>query len=129
MVTTAVKRRPKANGKKPNGKHSGLPKLPGSPKGQIPDKGLQWLTCVTCQDLVPVQDRSVSGRLNVMMNDAGNIYLGLDISFICRYCKWEQAQNGIIERLVSVEKLGIKLTEESAMRNDRLDRMEESNGD
>ena len=41
------------------------------------------------------------------------IGLGFDVSFICRHCKWEQAQNDIIERLVSVEKLGIRLTEES----------------
>ena len=33
----------------------------------------------------------------------------------------------LIESLVSVEKLGIRLTEESAERNARLDRMEESN--
>ena len=88
---------------------------------------------------MPIQDRSASGRLNVMMNDVsgerlkaimndvGDIGLGFDVSFICRSCKWEQAQNAIIERLVSVEKLGIKLTEESADRNDRLDRMEEIN--
>ena len=50
---------------------------------------------------MPVQDRSVSGRLNVMMNDvsgerlnammndAGDIGLGFDVSFICRHCKWE----------------------------------------
>ena len=66
---------------------------------------------------MPVQDRSVSGRLNVMMNDVVDTDLGLcvlDVSLICRYCKWEQAQNDIIERLVSVEKLGIRLTEESA---------------
>ena len=65
---------------------------------------------------MPVQDRSVSGRLNAMMNDVGDIDLGLDVSFICRHCKWEQAQNKIIERLVNVEKLGIRLTEESAKR-------------
>ena len=53
----------------------------------------------------------MGGRLNAMMNDVRDIDLGLDISFICRHCKWEQAQNDIIERLVSVEKLGIKLTE------------------
>ena len=79
---------------------------------------------------VPVQDRSVSGRLNAMMNDVGDKHLYidvLDVSFICRHCKWEQAQNDIIERLVSVEKLGIRLTEESAERNARLDKMEESN--
>ena len=35
--------------------------------------------------------------------------------------------NWIIERLVSLEKLGIRLTEESAERNARLDRIEESN--
>ena len=65
---------------------------------------------------MPVQDRSVSGRLNAMMNDVsggrlnaimndiGDISLVLNISFICRHCKWEQAQNDIIEKLVSVEK-------------------------
>ena len=63
-----------------------------------------------------------------MMNDVVDIGLGLDVSFICRHCKWEQAQNDIIENSeVSVEKLGIKLTEESAKRNDRLNRMEENN--
>ena len=114
MLTTTVKRRPRANGKKPNGKHPGLSNLPRSLKGQIPDIGLQWLTCVTRPNLVPVQDRSVSGQLNVMMNDVGDIGLGLDVSFICRHYKWKQAQNDIIERLVSVEKLGIRLTKESA---------------
>ena len=43
------------------------------------------------------------GRLNSMMNDFSEIGLGLGVSFICRHCKWEQAQNYIIERLVSVE--------------------------
>ena len=38
MLTTADKRR--ANGKKSNGKHSGLSRLSGSLKGQIPDIGL-----------------------------------------------------------------------------------------
>ena len=64
------------------------------------------------------------------MNDVSDIGLGLDVSYICRYCKWEQAQNDIIERMISKwyqEKLGIKLTEESAEKNDRLDRMEENN--
>ena len=61
MLTTAVKHRPRFNGRKPNGEHAGLPKLLGSPKGPTPDIRLQWLTCVICQDLVPVQDRSESG--------------------------------------------------------------------
>ena len=47
--------------------------------------------------------------------------------FICRHCKWEQAKNDIIERLVSVEKLGIRLTEESVEMNVRLVRTEENN--
>ena len=62
-----------------------------------------------------------------MMNDVGDIGLGLDVGFICRHCKWEQAQNDIIERLDSVEKLGIRLTEKSAERNARIDRIEEMN--
>ena len=86
------------NGKKlrlrPNGKNSRLPQVPGILKGQIPD--VLWLNCVTCQDLAPVQHRSVSGRLNAMMNDVGGGWLnemmndvdvGLDVSFICRHCK------------------------------------------
>ena len=52
---------------------------------------------------------------------------GVDVSFICRHCKWEQAQSDVIERLVSVEKLGIRLTKESVERNARLDRIEENN--
>ena len=71
---------------------------------------------VTCQDLVPVQDRSMCGQLNVMMNDVsgeqlnammndvGDIGLGFDVTFICRHCKLEQTHNDITERLVSVEK-------------------------
>ena len=60
---------------------------------------------------MPGQDRSVSGRLNVMMNDVSgerlnalnammndvfDIGLGFDVSFIFRHCKWEQAQNDIM---------------------------------
>ena len=61
---------------------------------------------------MPVQDRSVSEWLHAMMNDVGGGRLnevmndadvGLDVSFI--------AQNDIIERLVSVENLGIRLAE------------------
>ena len=66
---------------------------------------------------------AVKQRLKIM-NDAN---VGLDVSFICRHSKWELAQIDIIERLVSVEQLGIKLTEENAERNARLDRMDESN--
>ena len=60
--------------------------------------------------------------------DASLFFYIFLLLFICRHCKWEQAQSdNLIEILVSVEKLGIRLTEESVERNARLDRIEENN--
>ena len=71
---------------------------------------------------MPVRVGNVSGLQSAMVIDDV-----VDVSFICRHCKWEQAQSDVIERLVSVEKISIRLTEESVERNARLDRIEENN--
>ena len=56
---------------------------------------------------MPVRVGNVGGLQSAMV--IGDV---VDVSFICRHYKWKQAQS-LIERLLSVEKLGIKLTEES----------------
>ncbi len=165
---------------KPSVKHTRAPKVTGCLEGQITNAAICWLTCVTCQQLVPVQDKSVIGQQNVMsdmhvngqcnvvMNDVDENVIGKQnvmndvdmdvngqhnvvmndvdvnvigqrnvmmnddvqvglVSFICRHCKWEQAQNDIIERLVSIEKIGVRLSEESNERNNRLAKLEDNN--
>ena len=49
------------------------------------------------------------------------------VSFICRHCKWEQSQSDIVERLVSIEKVGIRLSEENIERSNRISKIEENN--
>ena len=70
-----------------------------------------------------VVDINVNGQQNVMMND---VDLGI-VSFICRHCKWEQSQSDIVERLVSIEKVGIRLSEENIERSNRISKIEENN--
>src|SRR6266496_4581900 len=65
-----------------------------------------------------VVEVNVNGYLNEMRND---------VDFICRHCKWEQAQSDIIERLVSIENIGVRLSDESKERSTRLDKIEENN--
>ena len=65
-----------------------------------------------------VVEVNVNGHLNEMRND---------VDFICRHCKWEQAQSDIIERLVSIENIGVRLSDESKERSTRLDKIEENN--
>jgi len=50
-----------------------------------------------------------------------------DFCFLCRHCKWEQAQNDVIDRIISVEKINQKLREESEVRIVSLRRIEEEN--
>src|SRR5882757_7193480 len=62
----------------------------------------------------------------MMVNDVADLGVLVD-TFICMHCKWEQSQSDMIERLVSIEKLGIRLSEESKERNGRLDKIDENN--
>ena len=88
MFQTAVKRRRPV---RPNmGTISKFLKVSGNFKGKIPD-ALSWLTCAACQ----VRVGNVSGLPSTMV--IGDM---VDVSFICRHCKCEQAQSDIIERLV-----------------------------
>ena len=80
-------------------------------------------------------EQIVNGEPNVMLGAVDVVIeqqsmmsnVGVDLYFCCRHCKWEQAQNDVIERIVSVEKLSRKLSAESEERNARLGKIEEDN--
>src|SRR6266496_3425132 len=146
MLRSVTRFNSKSVAVRPNGNQETASKVAG---GQVTDMAICWLTCGTCHELVPVMDKTVNGWQNMddmvhvnesvndqtfmMMNDADiNVNVQHDVTmnvveFICRHCKWEQAQSDIIERLVSMEKIGVRLSDESKERSTRLDKIEENN--
>ena len=95
------------------------------------DIGLQNGQQVVCGE-PNVMLGDVDGQQSVLMkrvNDQRNVLVDVvdDFCFLCRHCKWEQAHNDAIDRIISVEKINQKLREESEVRNVCLRKIEEEN--
>jgi len=106
------------------------PVCPGALKASSTDVQVTWLVCDDCQGLVAVKKGGSEAEIDMR---------GLDdeiFCFICRHCRWEEAQKDILERLVRVEQLNAEMKVECIKTNSRIDniadtyrRMEEKIGD